>query len=330
MAQMGTASAPLAACCDIGGTKALVGFVDPEGRILAQDRYLLGSQREPQQMVAELAARLRSLSARSGLAWERVAGLGYSTAGMMDVESGVIFASPNQGAWRDVPFKALLREAVGVPAWIEMDANAAALGEAWKGAGAGAEHFIYVVVGTGIGSGILVRGQVLRGHRGTAGEIGHTTIEPDGPLCNCGNYGCLEALAAGPAIALRAQGAILQGRRTQIEALAGGQGVTAEVVVQAARLGDEVAQDVLARTAGYIGIGLANVITLLSPEVIALGGGVMRGAGDLLLEPIRREVARRCGSWVDVQSRRILLSTLWEEAGLLGAARLVWNSVGSG
>jgi len=323
---MGAGGARCAACCDIGGTKALIGFVDPEGNILARDRYLLGAEREPEQIVGELATRLGALAERSGIAWNQVAGLGYSTAGMMDVESGIIFACPTQGSWRDVPFKALLRDIVGVPAWIEMDANAAALGEAWKGAGAGADYFVYVVIGTGIGSGILVRGEVLRGWRGTAGEIGHTTIEPDGPLCNCGNYGCLEGLAAGPAISLRAQGAIQQGRRTLIQELAAGGEISAETVFRAARSGDEVAQDIIHRVVQYLGIGLANVITLLNPEVVALGGGVILGGADLLLEPVRRVVTSRCGSWVDLEGTRIVLSTLGEDAGLLGAARLVWKS----
>ena len=279
-------------------------------------------------MVAQVAARLRALASRAGIDWGRVAGMGYSTAGMMDVERGIIFASPNQGPWRDVPFGALLSEALGLPVRIEMDANAAALGEAWLGAGAGVEHFVYLVVGTGVGAGLLLGGQIHRGYRGTAGEIGHTTIDPNGPICNCGNYGCLEALAAGPAIALRAQGAVLQGRPTRIRELAAPGEITAETVADAARLGDQVAHEIPEQTADYLGLGLANVITLLSPEVVALGGGVMRGAGDLLLEPIRRAVARRCGSWVDIESRRIVLSALGEEAGLLGAARLVWEAGG--
>ncbi len=325
-----TSAPSLAACCDIGGTKALIGFVDRAGRIVARERYPVAHLREPGQIVAELAARLHALARREGLAWERVAGLGYSTAGMMDVESGVIFSSPNQGNWRDVPFRSLLADALALPAWIEMDANAAAMGEAWKGAGAGAEHFIYIVVGTGIGAGILAGGRVHRGWRCTAGEIGHTTLDPDGPLCSCGNYGCLEGMAAGPAIARRAEGAIQQGRQTVISELAAGSAVTAEMVADAARQGDRVACEVMSEAARYIGIGVANIITLLSPEAVALGGGVMRGAGDLLLEPIRREAERRCGVWVDIKSRRIELSRLWEDAGLLGAARLVWDGTGQG
>ncbi|MGQ9683877.1 MAG: ROK family protein [Anaerolineae bacterium] len=331
---MGTATAAsveaLAACVDIGGTKALLGIVDRDGAIVARDRYLLapGECAQPEELVSGLVGRLRKVAAEAGIAWSRIAGLGYSTAGMMDVDCGVIFACPTQGEWRDVPFRELLTAAAGVPAWIEMDANAAALGEAWKGAGAGAEYFLYMVVGTGIGSGILVRGEVMRGWRGTAGEIGHTTIDPDGPRCNCGNYGCLEALAAGPAIALRAQGVLLQCRPTLMAELAGDGPLTAETVVRAARRGDGPALEILQATARYIGIGIANALTFISPEVVALGGGVMKGAGDLLLAPIVAEVHRRCGNWVAVGQRRIVLSVLGEEAGLLGAARLVWNGVG--
>jgi len=316
------------ACYDVGGTKALLGLVDEEGHVLARDRYLLGPAREPQQMVDELVSHLRGLVVRAGLAWEAIVGVGCSAAVMADVEKGIIFSAPNMlGPHRNVAFTSLLRDAAGRPALIEMDAYAAALGEAWKGVGAGVDYFVYVVIGTGIGAGILMQGQVFRGWRGTAGEFGHTTIDPNGPRCNCGRYGCLEALAAGPAIALRAQGAILQGRETTLTDLAGEGGVTAEAVFEAARQGDPVAREVVQQTVEYLGIGLSNLIHLLNPRVIALGGGVIHGGSDLLLEPLRYEVARRCGSWVDVQGMHIVAATLGEDAALLGVARLVWNQL---
>jgi glucokinase len=318
---------PLAACCDIGATKVLIGLVDEEGHVLARDRYLLGAGREPGQVVAELASHFRSLAAQAGLPWDSVAGVGCSTTGMLDLAREIIFSSPNMGPWRDVPFRALLRDALGLPVWMEMDAYAAALGEAWRGAGAGTDDFVYVVVGTGIGAGIIARGQIYRGWRGTAGEFGHTTIDPNGPSCGCGNFGCLEAMAAGPAIALRAQGTLLQGRRTLIRDMAADKEPHAEIVFKAARLGDDVAQEIVDQTAEYLGIGLANLLHLLNPEVIALGGGVIQGGADLLLDPIRRAVARRCGSWVDLEGTRIVAALLGEDAGLLGAARLVWEAV---
>jgi len=319
-----------AACCDIGGTKALLGLVNEQGQILARERYLLGADRDPARLVEGLVATLRRLADRAGLGWAGAVGVGCSAAVMGDIERGIVFSAPPMlGPHRDVPLAALLEAASGLPALIEMDAYAAALGEAWQGAGAGVDYFVYVVVGTGIGAGILVDGQVFRGYRGTAGEFGHITIDPNGPACNCGRYGCLEALAAGPAIALRARGAIAQGRRTVIAALAGGGEVNAETVFAAARQGDEVALDIVDDTAAYLGIGLASLIHLLNPRVIALGGGVMLGGADLLLERVRRQVARRCGPWVDVEETRLVLAALGEDAGLLGAARRVWERFGN-
>lgn len=317
-----------AACCDVGGTKVLLGLVDAEGRVLARDRYLLGATREPRQMVDEIVSCLGDLVARADLGWEAVVGVGCSAAVMADIDRGIVFSAPNMlGSHRDVPFRDMLQEATGRPALIEMDAYAAALGEAWKGIGRGVDYFVYVVVGTGIGAGILMQGQVYRGWRGTAGEFGHTTIDPNGPLCNCGRYGCLEALAAGPAIAERAQGAIVQGQKTIMVELARDAGVTPEVVFDAARRGDEVARHIVQQTIEYLAIGLSNLIHLLNPQVVGLGGGVIRGGADLLLEPLRREVARRCGSWVDVEGIRIVLATLGEDASLLGVARRVWESI---
>ncbi len=321
---------PLAACVDIGGTKTLIGLINPEGRVLARDRFPAANHLAPPEQVAQLVEKFHALANGAEVAWERVAGVGYSTAGFLNSERTLVFASPNQGNWRDAPFKALLEEAFHLPAYLEMDANAAALGEAWFGAGRGSQHFVYLIVGTGIGSGIVVNGEVLHGWRGTAGEIGHTTIEPDGPLCNCGNYGCLESLAAGPAIAQRARAAIQQGRKTLITELAGASELSAETVFRAARLQDEVACAILDKEIDYLGIGIANVITLLNPQMVALGGGVAVGGADLLLPPLRRAVRRRCGAWIDLEHTEITLSRLGDEAGLIGAGRLVWQEIQRG
>lgn len=315
-----------AACCDIGGTKVLLGLVDEAGHILVRDRYLLGHYREPGQMVDELIARFHGLVAQLDLTWEAIAGVGCSAAVMADIENGIILSAPNMlGPLRNIRFRDLLERAAGRPALIEMDAYAAALGEAWKGVGVSVDYFVYVVVGTGIGAGILVEGRVFRGWHGTAGEFGHTTIFPDGPLCNCGRHGCLEALAAGPAIARRAQEAIQQSGKSAMQNLAGDGEITAKVVFEAARQGDRVAREVVQRTVEVLAIGLSNVIHLLNPRVIGLGGGVINGGADVLLEPLRQEVARRCGSWVDVEGTRIVMADLGEDASLLGVARLIFE-----
>jgi glucokinase len=321
-------TARYAACCDIGGTKALLGMVDRHGHVLVRERYLLGAPLEPEHLVSDLCARLRSLAASADLPWDAVGGIGCSAAVMADVDRGLILSAPNLiGAHRDVPFVQMMEESIGRPTLIEMDAYAAALGEAWKGVGTGVDYFVYVVVGTGVGAGILMEGRVFRGWRGTAGEFGHTTIDPNGPWCNCGRYGCLEALVSGPAIALRARGAVLQGRQTRMADLADSSQIDASAVFEAARAGDAVAREVVQTTVEYLAIGLSNLIHLLNPRVIALGGGVATGGVDLLLDPLRRELFRRCGSWVDPQGTHIVLAKLGEDAALLGAARLVWNRV---
>jgi glucokinase len=247
-------------------------------------------------------------------------GVGYSTAGMIDIRSGIIFASPNQGQWQDVPFGALLKDAFNLPVWIEMDANAAAIGEGWKGHGAGIDYFVHLIIGTGVGCGILVHGEILHGWRGTAGEFGHTIIDPDGPLCNCGGRGCLESLVSGPAIAARA--AQIMGREGQDE-------FSAKTVFAAARQGDPQARQVVAETVDYLSIGITNLIHLLNPQVITIGGGVGVGGADLLMEPLRVVVKQRVGSWVDMEGTHILTAKLGEEAGLLGASRLVWKGITS-
>lgn len=316
------------ACCDIGGTKALLGLVDAQGDVLARDRYLLGPARNPQQVIDDMVSHLHGLVTQATLTWEAVAGIACSAAVMADVENGIVLSAPNMlGPYQHVPFRDMLRRTANRPALIEMDAYAAALGEAWKGTGAGVDYFVHVVVGTGIGAGILMHGQVFRGWHGTAGEFGHTTIDPNGPPCNCGRYGCLEALAAGPAIALRAQGAIRQGRQSVMPNL-GPQGeITPEVIFEAARQGDQVACEIVQQTVEYLGIGLSNLVHLLNPRVIALGGGVIHGGSDLLIGPLRQEVVRRCGSWVDTEGIRIVVAALGEDASLLGAARLMWDKI---
>ncbi len=311
---------PLAACIDIGGTKALIGFVDSDGNVLAYARYLVASGRQPGELVDDLAAKTRALAQRSGFDWCQVAGLGYSTAGMIDISSGIVFSSPNQGRWQDVPLGDLLKKSFDLPVWIEMDANAAAIGESWKGHGAGVDYFVHLIIGTGVGCGILIHGEILHGWRGTAGEFGHTIIDPNGPLCNCGGHGCMESLVSGPAIAARA--AQLMGIAGQAD-----RELSAQTVFTLARQGDTGALQVVGETVKYLSIGITNLIHLLNPQVITIGGGVGVGGADLLMDPLRVAVRQRVGSWVDMQGTHILTAKLGEEAGLLGASRLVWKGI---
>jgi glucokinase len=292
---------------------------------LARERYPVQAPRSPGEVVGELTSRLRALAERTGIAWERVSALGYSMPGPLDRARQVVISCLNLGpSWENVPLRAILQDSLQIPVWLEMDALAATLGEAWLGAGRDVADFIYLVVGTGVGCGVLVDGRPVRGWAGSAGEIGHLTIVPGGPACNCGNYGCLEALTAGPAIARRAQAAILQGRETILaEEVPAGE-ITAKTVFAAARSGDAVALSIVHETAEYLGLALAGLANLLNPQVIALGGGVGQGAGDVLLAAVRRAALRHSPSWITGQGLDVRLAQLGEDAGLLGAARVGW------
>ncbi len=315
------------AACDIGGTKVLIGLVDENGAILARERYPVQAPRLPDQVVGDLVVRLHALAERAGVAWEQVSGLGYSTPGPLDRARDVVISSLNLGPWSRVPLRAMLEESLDLPVWLEMDALAATFAEGWLGAGQGVADFIYVVVGTGIGCGILLDGRPVRGWAGSAGEVGHMTVLPGGPICNCGNYGCLEALAAGPAIAQRAQAALCQGRATVIGQQTAGRDITAEDVFAAARSGDLVAREIVEETAEYLGIALAGLANLLNPQVIALGSGVGQGGGEVLLQAVRRATARHSPSWITGQGLEIRTARLGAEAGLLGAARVGWRGL---
>jgi glucokinase len=317
----------IAACVDIGGTKALLGLIDRQGNILAREMFYVNAEYQPATLAVELADRMRSLADQYNLDWKRVCGVGYSTTGMMDVENGIIFTSPNQGGWRDINYGHILEDSFKLPARIEMDANAAALGESWLGVGKKNNPFILLIVGTGIGAGILIDGNILRGWRGTAGEIGHMCIHPDGPPCNCGGRGCLESLASGPAITLQARQLLNEGRVSSLMKPFQSNLLTTPIIFDAARQKDPLALEVIEYCVDALSIGMTNIIHLLNPKMIAIGGGVGLGGADLLLEPIRLAISRRVGPWVDFAGTHIVPAQLGNDAGLYGAAWLVWNHI---
>lgn len=312
------------ACCDIGGTKVLLGLVGEEGKLLAKEKYLVGEKKASAALLPELACRLDGLLHRLGLSRGDLLGLGCSMAAMMDLSRGFVYSAPPLG-WQDFPLQQALEAALHLPAAIEMDAYAMALGEALYGAGAGRQHLVGIVVGTGIGAGLILDGRPYHGCSGLAGEFGHMVIAPDGPACNCGGFGCLEALASGTAIAMRARGALEQSRSTLIREMVDGKVkcVTSETVFAAARQGDEVAWEVIGDAARYLGIGIANLITLLNVEAVVLGGGVIHGGADLLLPLITRAVDAHRGYWTRAVEVQILAGMLGEDAALLGAAETI-------
>ena len=308
---------------DLGGTKILTAVVRDDGFVAARDRVAT-PQEGPDSVAAAIGGTVDRVLAAAGLAVREVAGLGVGVPGPLDPDTGTVFAPPNLRGWHDVPFGRLLAERLGMRTLLENDADAAALGEWRFGAGRGIDDLVYITVSTGIGGGIIVRGELLTGVSGTAGEVGHMTIDVNGPRCVCGNTGCLEVLAAGPAIARMAQDAVRAGEPTTLLTRAGGrlEDITARIVAASAAAGDAVAARVFRRAATYIGIGVANLLNLLNPAMVILGGGVSK-AGALLLDPVRT-TARERAFERPARDARIVLSSLGDDAGAVGAATVAF------
>jgi glucokinase len=300
---------------DLGRTKLLVAAVDGGGRVLASTRRATPAG-GPAPVVDAMADGVVEVLRRAGAGMSEVSAIGVGAPGPLDPDRGVVLNPPNMAGWVDVPLAAMLGDRLGVPAFVDNDANAAALGEHWAGAGIGVEDLVYVTVSSGIGSGLIFGGRLYRGASGQAGEIGHTVIDPDGPRCACGRRGCLEAIASGFAIARAAAAAVADGRPTALSAAP--PGPSAADVARAAHDGDQVAREIFARAGAALGAGLADLINLLNPAMIIVGGGVAR-AGDLLWAPMRRVIDAE--AFPHARSAvRIVPAALGDAAGSVGAA----------
>lgn len=301
----------LVGVCDIGGTNVRVALADRAGNLLAR-RVMPHTTREAGAVIGIVARELGALADEYRVS---LLGIGASVPGPLDAARGIVHFSPNLG-WIDIAFTEELERRTGLPVALDDDANCAALGEYSACQPPAPPHFISLVIGTGIGGGLILDGTLYRGASGSAGEIGHTTIFPDGPMCSCGNRGCLEALAAGPALVRRAREL---GREYS----------SAQEVIEAARAAQEPGAQVVADAARYLGIGLANIVNLLNPNVIAMGGGVALDARELLLAPAVQEMRTRALPTASA-GVRVQLARLGEDAGLVGAARLIWERITPG
>ena len=312
---------------DLGGTNVRVALGSADGRLLAQHRAPTPAREGPAAVVERIVAGVRAVLQESGAELGRVQGVGVGAPGPLDMDTGVVFSPPNLDHWRDVPLAAMLREHLGVPIRIGNDANLAAVGERAYGAGRGIDDLVYITVSTGIGGGVIVAGKLLVGVAGTAGEVGHMTVDMRGPRCKCGNIGCLEAVAAGPAIARAGQAAAAAAPESPLLALAGGDpaGVTTALVVQAARAGDRMALAVFTAAAEAIGVGCVNLIHLFNPRRLIIGGGVSQ-AGDLLFGPVERIVDERALA-APRAACSIVAAGLGDDAGLSGAISLVAHGI---
>jgi glucokinase len=301
---------------DLGATKVELGLVGPDDRIAARRRFPTQAHLGAESVVARIGEAVDEL-ARALPAGAAIAGLGICSPGPVDHEAGVLLDPPNIQGLHHAPLRRMLADRLGVPVVLEHDAKAAALGDYYFGAGKGARSMVFVVVGTGVGAAIIVDGQLFRGGHNSAGEIGHTTLDPHGELCSCGNRGCVETFMSGPRLA----------QRYLRRAPEAGEGVTGEQVAQRATQGDVAAQGVMAEAGEALGTAVATMAMLMDVDLYVVGGSVAK-AGDLVLEPARHAVPRH--SFVSVAERvHILPTALGDDGPILGCAWLARQLVGA-
>ncbi len=310
---------------DLGGTKIIAAAVVPDGKVVSRSYCLTLAAEGPKAVTGRLLSAVSETLVRAKLKNSELAGVGIAAAGIIDAKKGVITTSPNLPGWHDVPLRDVIAERLGLVTYLVNDASAAALGEHRFGAGKRLDNLIYLTVSTGIGGGIIIDGRLYTGTDGCAGEIGHMTIEAHGPQCHCGNLGCLEALASGWAVAKEAIRRVSQGERSSIIELVGGrlESITAEMVSLAARQGDQLACDIVAKAGNYLGVGLANLVNIFNPELIVIGGGLSK-MGDMLLKPARKVVKERAFR-LPAQTVRIVRASLGSNAEMMGAAAYVFD-----
>ena len=305
---------------DLGGTQIRAALIDATGAIHARESTLTRSEEGQYAVVNRIFECLSEVM--GSLPKDEIRGIGIGAPGPLNPWTGIITEAANLAGWYDVPLAHIVEERFELPTLLGNDCNVAALAERRFGAAQGTTNMIYMTVGTGIGGGIVIDGELLLGASGLAGEIGHQSIEVNGPQCNCGNTGCLEALAAGPAIARRTVERLETGAASIIPELVNGDldKVTAVVVSKAASKGDALAIEMLRLAGFYIGVGIVNLIHLFNTELIVIGGGVSK-AGEFLFDPIRQTVSERAMGSMQ-KGVRILPAALGDDVGLLGAACL--------
>jgi glucokinase len=308
---------------DLGGTNIVAGALPEDGsRQIAMRSEPTRAEQGADAVVERIAriidAVIAETIAETGARRDAFIGVGIGSPGPLDREKGIVIVTPNLG-WRNFPLRDRVSAAVGIPASLDNDANCATLGEWWCGAAKGGRNVVGMTIGTGIGGGLILDGQLYHGASDVAGEIGHTTIDSTGRRCKCGNYGCLEAYASGPAIADRAREALGGGEESILSQLVDGklELITAQTVYDASGQGDDVARHVVRETAALLGAGVANLLNIFNPDVVVIAGGVTQ-AGDALFEPLRAEVRRRAFRPA-VEACRIVPGSLPGSAGVVGA-----------
>ncbi|MEN3043135.1 MAG: ROK family protein [Fervidobacterium sp.] len=303
---------------DLGGTFFKVGLVEVEtGKIKNKIEQETNVQDGREKVIERMAKAVLDITKGSDYL-----GVGIGSPGSIDHDKGIVRFSPNFPDWVDFELGEMLSSKLGKPVYVENDANAFVLGEKWFGAGKGHNHIVALTLGTGVGGGVISHGMLITGHNGIGTELGHVIIEPKGPQCGCGNYGCLEALASATAIRRMA----IEGQKKFPESIIfKSEKIDAKAVFDAAKKGDLLGKSIVEIVINALAIGISNFIHIFNPEVVVIGGGVSR-AGEILFNPLREKVEHLVmpsfkGTY------EIMQSPLFEEAGILGAASVILQNL---
>jgi glucokinase len=308
--------------CDLGGTNLRAAIVDVEtGEILGSKSIPTLAKEGHDAVIQRISVLIHEIIREAGMQKDEIGGVGIGVPGMLDLEKGEVLFLPNlPGTWPNVPLRERITKLTGLPTDLLNDVRAITYGELNFGAGRGAENMVVFAIGTGIGGGVVVNGQLHLGIGGTGGELGHLTIDFNGPKCGCGNYGCLEVYASGPALAAMGVKAVLQGLTTSIADLCEMDlsKITPELIAKAANEGDQIATEIFEKAGAYIGVAAANMCASIGPKKIVIAGGVAQ-AGDLLLDPIRKEIKQRVFI-MPIEQVEIIQAELGDNAGVIGVA----------
>ena len=312
---------------DLGGTHTYAGVINDQGEILVRKETDIDLSENADTIIKKsIIPTIKAAMDENPFIEDDIKAVGIGIPGNLDSARGMCFFSPNF-QWRDVSVTPPIREALGIPVFLQNDVNVTALGEKYFGAGRGVDDFVMAAIGTGIGGGIISGGKLLLGVYEAAGEIGHITVDPNGYQCNCGNYGCMEALASGPNIARRGREAMMEAKDSLLWTLVKDPSeVTAYTLFKAAKQGDATALKVWDDTGKYLGIGFSNIIHTVNPRRFIIGGRVA-GAREFFLPALRNEVNKRA-TMVPKDSVEIVPAELQENAGMIGAAALAFEKVG--
>jgi len=304
---------------DLGGTFIKGGVIDLEGKVIHSTSIDTEADKGPDAVLSRIAELCHTVVKGAKIGWNQVKCVGVGTPGPLNRAKGMVYTAPNLPGWTNVPVVKVLQGKLNCAVALENDANAAAFAENWVGAGKGAESMILLTLGTGIGGGVVLEGNVWHGQDDAAGELGHMSINYEGPRCNCGSYGCIEAYASAPATVRRALAGIKEGRKTALKSVLEKNGeITAKDIYDAAVAGDALARETIETTGRLLGIAIANFVNIFNPQIVVLFGG-LAGAGDMLFGPVTEEVKKR-GLKPSADTVKILPARLGGNAGIIGAA----------